>query len=344
MYTAAYGCPTCEQDITDFLRKNNWRKIWWHAECICGIYISSNLNRQREPIQFKTDNRIIFACAFIGDFFSGPFLGKHFVYTYFRRMRSIYSRQDPLKFSENPGLAFNFVLLWTRLPENPGPAFSLGPGPSNLRKRKVPDEWLLETTCGGDVVFLLKACRIYCLPLRFNFNHPIHRLTGTPSGNHLRAHARATAMVHAIPPYFELRCVCRAETRVCPWVGGGPGWKRVIVEGTRTGPRLVVGGRRAPEDEIVVLGLGSGVRRCCASSLRHDVEEGRTWTRAWVEDVDVRLAQFSSATAGTACSKRDDADMYAGPRRVRYASAGMCLASDENIWPLGICGLAGARC
>jgi hypothetical protein len=42
--------------------------------------------------------------------------------------------------------------------------------------------------------------------------------------------------------------------------------------------------------------------------------------------------------------KRDDAVMYAGPRRVRYASVGMCLAFDENIWPLGICGLAAARC
>ncbi|KAJ7921685.1 hypothetical protein B0H13DRAFT_2318196 [Mycena leptocephala] len=96
--------------------------------------------------------------------------------------------------------------------------------------------------------------------------------------------------------------------------GGGLGSKRVIVEGTRTGrTKLVVGGRRAPEDGIVMLGLGSGVRRYCASSRRRDVEEGRTRTCAWVRDVDLRLAQFSSATAGTVCSKRDEADMYAWP-------------------------------
>jgi hypothetical protein len=96
----------------------------------------------------------------------------------------------------------------------------------------------------------------------------------------------------------------------------------MIGEGTRIGPRLVLGGRRAPEDEVVVLGLGSGGRKCCASSRRRDVEDGWIRTRAWVEDVDVRLAQFSSATAGTACTKRDDADMYAGPeiRVVRSAT------------------------
>jgi hypothetical protein len=36
----------------------------------------------------------------------------------------------------------------------------------------------------------------------------------------------------------------------------------------------------------------------------------------------MRLARLSSATAGTACSKRDDADVYAGPemRVVRSAT------------------------
>jgi hypothetical protein len=40
-----------------------------------------------------------------------------------------------------------------------------------------------------------------------------------------------------------------------------------------------------------------------------------------VEDVDVRLAQSSSATAGIACSRHDDADVYAWPemRVVRSA-------------------------
>jgi hypothetical protein len=62
-----------------------------------------------------------------------------------------------------------------------------------------------------------------------------------------------------------------------------------------------------------MLDLGSRVRRCCTSSRPRDVEEGRTRTHAWVEDVDVHLAQFSSATAGTACTKRDGPDVYAAP-------------------------------
>jgi hypothetical protein len=64
-----------------------------------------------------------------------------------------------------------------------------------------------------------------------------------------------------------------------------------VVEGTRmSGPRLVVGGRRAPEDEVVVLGLGSkSLKMLCLvpSTRRRDgpgpgpVHGWRTWTRAW---------------------------------------------------------------
>ncbi|KAJ7865505.1 hypothetical protein B0H13DRAFT_1898526 [Mycena leptocephala] len=108
---------------------------------------------------------------------------------------------------------------------------------------------------------------------------------------HPHAHARAVRYHHT----FELCGITYFETR----------FSRVqVVEGTRTsGPGLVVGGRRAPGDEIAMLGLGSRVRKCCASSRRRDVEEGPTRTRAWVEDADVRLAQFSSTTAGTACTE-----------------------------------------
>ncbi|KAJ7921701.1 hypothetical protein B0H13DRAFT_1866482 [Mycena leptocephala] len=100
----------------------------------------------------------------------------------------------------------------------------------------------------------------------------------------------------------QLRCdiTILLNCVVCRLEGGGAGWKRIRDPDWTW---AVVGGRRAPEDEIVVLGLGSGGRKCCASSRRRDVEEGRTRTRAWVRDVDLRSAQFSSATAGTACTR-----------------------------------------
>jgi hypothetical protein len=76
----------------------------------------------------------------VDDFFSGPFLGKHLStvtlegsidvnpnkYHSFIFLSSIYTHQDPFKLPENPGVALNFVLPWTRyeffLKETPFPA------------------------------------------------------------------------------------------------------------------------------------------------------------------------------------------------------------------------------
>jgi hypothetical protein len=95
-----------------------------------------------------------------------------------------------------------------------------------------------------------------------------------------------------------------------------------------------------------VLGLGSEDAVSClddASSMR-DSDDGcirtahrcRTWECTWRD--------FRGPLLAPPAPKRDDADVYAGLRCVWYASVGMCLTSDENIWALGIWGLAAARC
>ncbi|KAJ7921682.1 hypothetical protein B0H13DRAFT_1866467 [Mycena leptocephala] len=226
---------------------------------------------------------------------------------------------------ENPGIAFSFVLPWTRheffkrkpvrcgfwettavilsklkvprrirgevfysrSPEKLGLAFSLGPGP---RYTEIA-------------------------PLFKSSDPSADRHTAWENLSSTRARpARAAAMAHAIPPYFELRCVCRAEGFFLPR------WREM--EGTRTSPVWAWAGgrRRGPESENAAPRPDDAMSRRDGPGPTHG---WRTWTCAWCD--------FQARLRALPAPKRDDADMYAGPRRVRYASAGMCVSPPTRI-------------